>query len=224
MRIHLDTDLGGDLDDLCALALILRWPDPVEITGITVVGDTGGQRTGMVRQALAVAGHPEIPVAAGADTSQGWYPYPLGLPDAGRYWPEPVTPSPNPPEAAVALLKRSIDLGATVIGIGPLTNLRLLEDAHPGALATVPSAQMGGFLHPPRPGYPAWGNGDDFNVQVDAASAQRVLAAFGGGETPPLLVPLSVTVETALRRRDLPRLRAGDALARLIARQAEAFA
>ncbi|MGN6485999.1 MAG: nucleoside hydrolase [Thermomicrobiales bacterium] len=224
MRIHLDTDLGGDLDDLCALALILRWPDPVEITGITVVGDTGGQRTGMVRQALAVAGHPEIPVAAGADTSQGWYPYPLGLPDAARYWPEPVTPRPNPPEDAIALLKRSIDLGATVIGIGPLTNLRLLEDAHPGALASVPYAQMGGFLHPPRPGYPAWGNGDDFNVQVDAISAHRVLAAAARGATPPLLVPLSVTVETALRRRDLPRLRAGDALARLIARQAEAFA
>jgi inosine-uridine nucleoside N-ribohydrolase len=231
MRIHLDTDLGGDIDDLCALALLLRWPgpDPIEITGITLVGDTDGQRTGMVRQAvdLAIAGRTDIPVAAGADTSQGWYdPYPFGLPDASRYWPAPVVPAPNPPEEAIALLKRSIDLGATVIGIGPLTNLRLLEAAHPGALARVPYVQMGGFIRPPRPGYPAWGNADDFNVQVDAESAFRVLTAAGTNPAvpPPVLVPLSVTVETALRARDLDRLRAGDALARLIARQAGAFA
>lgn len=226
MRIHLDTDLGGDLDDLCALALLLRWPGPerIELTGITVVGDTNGQRTGMVRQALAIAGRSEIPVAAGADTAQGWYPYPLGLPDAKRYWPDPVIPAPNPPEEAVALLHRSIDLGATVIGIGPLTNLRLLEEAYPGDLARVPYAQMGGFLHPPRPGYPAWGNADDFNVQVDAISGHRVLTAAATSGPPPLLVPLSVTVETTLRWRDLDRLRTGDALARLIARQAEAFA
>lgn len=227
-RIHLDTDLGGDIDDLCALALLLRWrdPEPVEITGITIVGDTGGQRTGMTRQALAIAGAPTIPVAAGADTAQGWYPYPLGLPDAARYWPTPVVPAPNPPEDAVTLLKQSVDRGATIVGIGPFTNLRLLEDQHPGALATVPYVQMGGFLHPPRPGYPAWGNADDFNVQVDTESAFRVLTTVGTNpETPPpLLVPLSVTVETTLCHRDLPRLRAGDALARLIARQAVAFA
>lgn len=66
-RIHLDTDLGGDLDDLCALAMLLRWPgdEPVQITGITVVGDTGGRRTGMVRRVLEIAGRTDIPVAAG---------------------------------------------------------------------------------------------------------------------------------------------------------------
>ena len=31
-KVHLDTDLGGDIDDLCALAMLLRWKD-VEITG-----------------------------------------------------------------------------------------------------------------------------------------------------------------------------------------------
>ncbi|MGC4108207.1 MAG: nucleoside hydrolase [Thermomicrobiales bacterium] len=223
MRIHLDTDLGGDIDDLCALALLLRWPDPVEITGITVVGDTDGQRTGMVRQALSLAGRDTIPVAAGADTSQGWYPYPLGLPNAARYWPHPLVPSPNPPDDAVALLKHSIDLGATIVGIGPFTNLRLLEDAYPGILARAPYVQMGGFIQRPRPGFPAWTNADDFNVQVDAESAHRVLAAVGH-QPAPILVPLSVTVETALRWGDLERLESGDAMARLIARQAKAFA
>lgn len=30
-KIHLDTDIGGDMDDLCALAMLLKWPD-LEIT------------------------------------------------------------------------------------------------------------------------------------------------------------------------------------------------
>ncbi len=41
-RIHLDTDLGGDTDDLCALALLLAWPG-VEITGITTVAEAHGR-------------------------------------------------------------------------------------------------------------------------------------------------------------------------------------
>lgn len=34
VRVHLDTDLGGDPDDACALAMLLGWPN-VEIVGIT---------------------------------------------------------------------------------------------------------------------------------------------------------------------------------------------
>ena len=28
-KIHLDTDLGGDIDDLCALAMLLKWPEEI---------------------------------------------------------------------------------------------------------------------------------------------------------------------------------------------------
>ena len=42
-KIHLDTDIGGEIDDLCALATLLRWPD-VEITGITTAADDAGRR------------------------------------------------------------------------------------------------------------------------------------------------------------------------------------
>ncbi|MFB4263717.1 hypothetical protein [Nonomuraea sp. GTA35] len=38
MRLHIDTDLGGDPDDLCALAMVLGRPE-VEIVGITTCGD-----------------------------------------------------------------------------------------------------------------------------------------------------------------------------------------
>jgi purine nucleosidase len=218
IKVHLDTDLGGDIDDLCALALLLSWPG-VEITGITVVGDDRGRRTGYTRYVLKTAGREDIPVAAGADVADGYYPYPLGLPPEERYWPEPVSPSPNPPEEAVALLKGSIEQGAAVIGIGPYTNLALLEKMHPGILAQTHLFLMGGFLYPTRPGYPQWGNDMDFNIQVDVKSAQYVIE-----HARPTFIPLTVTVETALRRAYLEPLRQSNALGRLIARQAEAFA
>lgn len=219
-KVHLDTDLGGDIDDLCALALLLRWPETIELTGITVVGDTHGRRTGMVHAALQAAGRDDIPVAAGADTSDGYYPYPFGNPPEGRYWPEPIIPYFNPPDDAIQLLKHSIEQGATVIGIGPYTNLYLLETQHPGILMQTELVLMGGYVYPPRPGYPAWRNEDDFNVQVDVRSSRHVLQS-----SQPTLIPLAVTVETALRHSQLARLeQAGGALGQLIARQAKEFA
>jgi len=218
-KIHLDTDLGGDIDDLCALALLLRWPGGVDLTGVTVVGDTNGRRTGYTRYVLRLAGREDVPVAAGADTASGYYPYELGLPEESRYWPEPVPASPNPPEDAVRLLEHSIRQGASIIAIGPYTNLYLLEQAHPGILADANLFLMGGYFYPPRPGFPQWGNEMDFNIQVDVKSARTVLERSN-----PTLIPLSVTVETALRRAHLEDLRRAGALGQLIARQAEAFA
>ena len=130
MKVHLDTDLGGDIDDLYALALLLRWPD-VEITGVTTVIDDGGRRAGYVRYALAAAGRRDIPVAAGADWSCGRFRFAADLPSEAAYWPEPVAPAPGLLSDAIGLLRRSIEAGARVVAIGPYTNLALLDEAHP---------------------------------------------------------------------------------------------
>ncbi|HWC32263.1 MAG TPA: nucleoside hydrolase, partial [Actinomycetota bacterium] len=63
--IHLDTDLGSDTDDLCALAMLLGWPG-VELVGVTTCIDPDGSRVGFVRPALEVGGRPNVPVARGA--------------------------------------------------------------------------------------------------------------------------------------------------------------
>ena len=52
MKIHLDTDFGGDTDDACALGMLLGWPD-VEIVAITTMLDFDGRRAGMVEEFLA---------------------------------------------------------------------------------------------------------------------------------------------------------------------------
>jgi len=219
IKIHLDTDLGGDIDDLCALALLLRWPESIQLTGVTTVADTGGRRAGYARYILALEGREDVPVAAGADTAQGFYPYELGYPSEERYWPEAVSAYPTPPEKAIQLLKDSIEQGAVIVGIGPYTNLYLLEQQFPGILRDAKLFLMGGYVFPTRAGFPAWGNDMDFNIQVDVRSAGHVLRSSN-----PTLIPLSVTVETALRRAHLASLREAGPLGRLIARQAEAFA
>jgi inosine-uridine nucleoside N-ribohydrolase len=213
--VHLDTDIGGDVDDICALAMLLGWPG-VEISAVTTVGDDRGRRAGYARRVLEMAGRSGVPVAAGVDVASGRYPYRLGLPPEDEYWGGPVEPLPGPVEGAVELLRRSIDAGAVIAAVGPYSNLAELEARHPGSLSAARLVVMGGYLRPPRAGFPPWGAANDFNVQVDVAAAATVFA-----HASPTLVPLSVTVETQLRRAHLPALRGAGGLAALLARQAE---
>jgi purine nucleosidase len=217
-KLHLDTDIGGDIDDLCALAMVLRWPD-ADLLAITTNQDERGRRAGYARYALRLAGRDDIPVAAGADASLDCYRIYPGLPDEVVYWPEPIPPAPAPLDRALDLLQRSIEQGAIIAAVGAYTNLALLEKRSPGILCSANLFLMGGYVFPPREGYPAWGNDMDWNVQNDIGSAQIVIERSN-----PTLVPLSVTVETALRRAHLPALSQAGPLAQLIARQAEAFA
>jgi purine nucleosidase len=218
MRIHLDTDLGGDPDDACALAMLLGWPG-VQLVGITTTVDPGGRRAGYVTHCLQLAGRDDIPVAAGAQVSLTTLRSADPITDDERYWPATIPPCPSPPGGALDLLERSIQRGATVVAIGPYTNLALLEVARPGRLGRVPVVVMGGWTQPPADGLPAWGPEMDWNVQFDTQAAQ-ILAAT----TPTLtLVTLPVTLKAHLRAADLPRLRACGPLGELLARQGEAY-
>jgi inosine-uridine nucleoside N-ribohydrolase len=106
LKIHLDTDLGGDIDDLCALAMLLRWPGDVHLTGITTVAEAKGRRAGYVQYVLGLEGKSTIPLAAGADVSQGFYRYAeLGYPSEEKFWPEPIAPRPKPAEAGYQFIK-----------------------------------------------------------------------------------------------------------------------
>ena len=218
-KIHLDTDLGGDIDDLCALAMLLRWEN-VDFTGITTVAEANGRRSGYARYILGLEGRGDVPVAAGADVSAGFYRYPeMDYPDEARYWPEPISPSPNALDDALELLKQSIEQRATIIAIGPFTNLYLLDLKYPGMLMRANLYLMGGYIFPIRSGFPQWSNDMDWNIQVDVGSAKHVLE-----HSNPTIIPLSVTVETALRRAYLGDLKTSGVLGQLIAIQAEAFA
>lgn len=218
MKIHLDTDIAGDIDDLCALAMLLRWPG-VELTGITTTAEENGKRAGYARYVLAIEGREEIPVAAGADVALGCYSLIPGYPPEELYWPKAIPPAPGRMEDALLLLRRSIEQGAVIAAIGPYTNLYLLDQRYPGILRDAQIFLMGGYLFPCRAGYPKMTAADDWNVQLDVRSAEFVC-----NHAQPTLVPLSVTLETSLRRAYLEPLSKGGELGKLIVRQAEAWA
>lgn len=214
-KLHLDTDIGGDMDDLCALLMLLKWHD-LEITGVTTVSDAQGRRAGYARYVLDLMGRGDIPCAAGADVSEGYYRYELGYPPDEENWPEPIAPRPGSPDQAVELLKRSIEQGAIIVGIGPFTNLMLLEKAYSGFLKLANLYLMGGYVFDIPAGYPQWNREDDYNIQVDVPSAYYVLQHAN-----PTLIPVTVTCQTALRRSYVPGLARAGRAGQLIVRQAE---
>jgi purine nucleosidase len=216
VRVHLDTDIGGDPDDACALAMLLGWPG-LDLVGITTTIDPGGVRAACARHCLSLVGR-DIPVVAGAESSMTTGRRSDPFTDE-RYWPA-LDPRPSPAGAALELLRSSIDTGATVIAIGPYTNLAKLEQLWPGALGQAQIVVMGGWTEPPADGLPPWGAERDWNVQWDTAAAE-VVAASARRLT---LTPFSATLRAHLRAAELPRLRASGPLGRLLARQAEAYA
>ena len=137
------------------------------------------------------------------------------LPDHDRYWGMPVPARPSPRGAAMDLLGRSIELGATIVAIGPYTNLALLQQVRPGLLDGVPVVAMGGWVEPPEEGLPEWGPEMDWNVQCDTSAAVTVAAAADL-----TLVTPPVTLRAQLTAAELPRLAATGPLGELLARQA----
>src|SRR5450830_1613886 len=105
LKIHLDTDIGGDTDDLCALALLLASPE-VDLVGITTVADRGGGRAAFVHHALRLAGRTDIPVASGAFDFLGGLPHEPGLQDQ-CFWPGLEPAAPTSPGEAINLLQRN---------------------------------------------------------------------------------------------------------------------
>lgn len=217
MRLHLDTDLGGDIDDLQALAYLLASPE-VELTGITTAAEDAGRRAGYVWRALELAGRRDVPVAAGIDVSSGKFRQVPTYPSDLEYWGEVIKPRPGPALEARTLLRRSLEAGATVVGIGPFTNLAATEQQWPGILAPAKLVLTGTTVLPPDEGLPPWGPPMDYNVQQDVAAASLILSSSS-----PLLVPLGVSMHAAFRKSHLVRLRSEGKLAHLMARQAAAF-
>jgi inosine-uridine nucleoside N-ribohydrolase len=194
--------------------MLLGWPG-VEVVGITTSTDPGGRRAGYVQTLLQLAGRSGIPVAAGAEVCLTTRTPAGEIPDHDRYWKVPTTPAPGAPGAALDLLARSVAAGATVVTIGPFTNLALLEVARPGLLARVPVVTMGGWTRMPPAGFPVWDASRDFNVQSDAAAADFVFRTAGA---PLTIVGLDATVQAPLRGAHLERLRKAGPVGEVLAR------
>jgi len=218
--VLLDTDIGTDVDDCLALALLLASPE-LELAGVTCVYGDVQLRARMVLRLLQLAGRSAVPVCAGAGQPL------LGL--HPLYWEghegQGLLDQADPPllpaaQHAVDFLVETVLArpGAIdLLAIGPLTNVALAIRREPrfatalGSLVIMGGALRGlDGLHLPLA---------EHNIKCDPEAAYVV---FGSG-APITLVPLDLTTTVRIDQAGLARIRAvgttfHDALADQLAR------
>lgn len=185
--IVLDTDIGSDIDDAFAVALILHSPE-LDLRAVTTVSGDTAARARLAAKLLAAGGCPNIPVAAGE---------PGGKLDASQTaWADGYTSPSLVPEKAVDLMKAEIDRARgqlVIVAIGPLTNVAALLQQYPGEKKKIRRiVLMGGSIA--RGYYPGSGPTPEYNIAADAA-ASRVVFTSG---VPVLMAPLDVTARLQL--------------------------
>lgn len=205
IRLMLDTDIGTDVDDCLALALILTSPE-FHLEGVTCVYGDVLLRSRMVRKLLNLRGRMTTPVFAGASQPLlGLIPVywagheGVGLLDEADHALAPET------DHAVDYLVRTVMSNPGQIhlaAIGPLTNVALALKREPRMAQTLAGLTiMGGACR----GYESLNIGYvEHNIRCDPEAAHIV---FSSG-APIALVPLDVTLQTRIRPADVERIRA----------------
>lgn len=182
LPILLDTDIGSDIDDAFALALIIKSPE-LDLVGVTTVSGDTQARARLAAKMLWEAGRREVPVAAGEPGKP--------LPSEQTRWAHGFSSPQLRPQKAVdflegQLMRRPGEL--TLVAIGPLTNIGSLLARHPDVRGKIKRiVLMGGSVARGYDGDP--NSTQEYNIASDPAAAQAV---FSSG-VPILMVPLDVT-------------------------------
>jgi purine nucleosidase len=186
-KILLDTDIGDDIDDAFALALVLRSPE-LELVGITTAWGDTALRARLANRFLKETGAPAVPVLAGLPGEQGTN-------FTQSDWAREGEAPPRKPDAVDFLLDqaRKSPGEITLVAIGPLSNVgRAIERDPQGFAKFKRVVLMGGSI---RRGYGDLGYGPDrgpepeYNIKCDVAAAQRL---FSSG-VPIFMMPLDST-------------------------------
>ena len=219
-RVVLDTDLGSDVDDALALALLLGSPE-VDLLGVTTTyGDTA-LRARATSRLLELAGVPGpgdpggLPVRAGAGEplsgAEVWWAGHEGT-LLGDLSTAPTTAVSGPGDAAdwVARTAAGAPGEVDLLAIGPLTGVAVALRRHPDLARDLRSlVVMGG----------RWDGGGaeegEHNLRSDAVAAAEVLTCGA----PTLVVGLEVTQQVQLGADDVERIAAAGPLGAALAAQ-----
>ena len=178
-KVILDTDIGDDIDDAYALALLLAMPN-MKVLGVTTAWGKTQERAELAVKLLHIMGQDKIPVYAGR----------RGAAKIGRQYEwakradttESGGKSRIPPvqkEDAVTFLKREFERAPgeiTLIAVGPLVNLGDLMTRYPDVRSKIKRIViMGGAVHR---GY----NGQatptpEWNIKCDPIAARAVFTS-----------------------------------------------
>jgi inosine-uridine nucleoside N-ribohydrolase len=207
-RILIDCDPGHD--DAIALLLALASPE-LELVGITTVAgnQTLEKTTANAIRVLDFVGRDDVPIAAGADRPLVRDPFVAAYVHGETGLDGPDLPPPQrEPQAlhAVDFLAERVS-GATLVAVGPLTNVALLLARHPEARPDR-IVLMGGSI--------GLGNvtpAAEFNIWADPEAAALVFES--GLEL--TVVGLDVTHQALLLDADAERLRASGRTGQMVA-------
>ena len=184
--ILLDTDIGSDVDDAFALALILASPE-LELRGVTTCGSEPQIRALMLCRFLTMTGRRHTQVAAGSDPQPK---RPIGGQYQYYYHPDVIFNRTTRPvkESAVEFLYSRLKAQPgkiTVVAIGPLTNVGRLIAQKPDCKALIKRIVAAGH-----------------RVSADPDAAKRVIASG----IPLVLVGGKVAYDLALSEEALARI------------------
>jgi purine nucleosidase len=203
--VLLDTDLGSDVDDAVALALLLACPELRLVAVTTVAGDARGRAWAAARL-LGLAGRTDVGVCVGARDAlvrRGRFVW-RGI-ETAAYPDGPDAPISEEPAAERIVRAARETPGLELVAIGPLTNLAHALALDPGLPERVARLTvMGGHIRRAAIGARVCEPGIDYNLCSDPEASAMVLGA--GFAT--RLVTADVTLETWLRESDLARLAA----------------
>jgi inosine-uridine nucleoside N-ribohydrolase len=181
-----DTDIGTDIDDAYALAVLVHRPD-LELLGVTTVSSDAVARARLAAKLLKVAGQQwaRVPVYAGTSTPVQYM--------KQVEWANGFTSPSLHTSGAVEFMRRQVDARPgeiTIIAVGELTNISALLDSEPGIARKIRAISlMGGSIYR---GYaPGSKPEPEWNIKSNAKAAQAV---FRSG-VPLLVAPLDSTAD-----------------------------
>jgi inosine-uridine nucleoside N-ribohydrolase len=181
-----DADLGNDVDDALALALLLASPE-VDVRGVSSVGAEPDKRALFACRFLTMTGRRQIPVAAGlspkdAPKMAGQYQY--------YYHPDVLFNRTTRPvkEGVVDFIASRVGGNPrrlTILATGPLTNVAKFLDEKPDGAADVLRIIVAGG-----------------NLKSDVKAAKVVLDSG----VPLVVIPVEVTAKLKLKEADRKRI------------------
>lgn len=171
--VILDTDIGTDIDDTWALAMLLNCPE-LDLRLVTTVGGDTTYRALLAAKFLQVAGRTAIPIGVGLGNGDGSHNF-------QAEWLAGFDPAAYPgtihPDGVGAMLDviRQAEAPVTVISIGVATNVARALELDPGIAAKCRFVGMHGSIHTGYGGKP--GAEPEANVRYDVPAFRKVLAA-----------------------------------------------
>lgn len=171
--VILDTDIGDDIDDSWALAMLLKSPE-LELQLVTTDFGNTTYRAALVAKLLQIAGRTDIPIGVGLQQTNKTGPQADWL-DVYTLADYPGTVHQDGVGAMIDMIMAASE-PITLLCIGPVPNINAALAREPRIVGKVKLVGMFGSV---RKGYDGRSQVDaEYNVYSDVAACRQMFAAF----------------------------------------------